>query len=210
MTDPMLDVLVKARRLVARGWAKGHWFSHDRQRVCAMSAIILSGGGNMVQSDWIALPDANELGRETEKFLVGLIPGSYRYGCTCGIHGCHAEVRITRLPEYNDAPNVGLADILALFDKGIAVLEMRETAKREQEAKARQRDRAAMAKQAAEVKTSMAYNVVVGGEKPLVQWHPDWMLVPVEKPVKKWTLASTGAVVVTKIATAAGKQPVRV
>lgn len=194
MTDPMLDVLRGARSLIAQGWQKGGWYSTDRSRVCAMTAIILSGGGRVVDDGWLMLPDANSLGREAERFLVGLIPDRLRYHCDCGIVGCHVETRITRLPEFNDAPGTTQADVLMLFDKGIAVLEMREQAQREWGAAERQKAREEVAKKVTSCKTSMAFNIVVGGEKPVVNW------TDICQPVSKWSLASTGAVVAAKIA----------
>lgn len=200
MTDlKMLPLLEDARARIDAGWVQGNWYKGDPSgevtHVCAKTALIMAAnGGQMHQIGVSTLPWPSRLANQAEQFLLRIlhrkrlrdamvVPPT---GCRCT--ACWSGAGFDSLPSFNDSMMTTKADVLALFDEGIVMLRVEQTALFEKKMREEQAMWAAII---ADINAS-TYNYVIGEPKPT-------MTLTYTK-ASKWTLASTGAVVAAKIA----------
>lgn len=198
MTDlKMLPLLEDARARIDAGWVQGNWYEGDPSgevtHVCAKTALVMAAnGGHITQIGLTMLPAAGpRLANQAEQFLLRIVNRKRRDAMVVPPTGCWCTAcwsGFDSLPSFNDSINTSKADVLALFDEGIALLRAEQTALFE---KKMREEQAMWAAVIADINTS-TYNYVIGEPKPTVTLT--------YTKASKWSLASTGAVVAAQIA----------
>lgn len=113
-TEDVHRNLVDARALVANGWLQGTGRSGDSY--CALGGVYHTQPG--VMSNWI---EWTKVGQVSLKILEYCLPTTFLHGCS-PVWLRHISGTRRLIPAYNDHSMTAKEDILALFDRAIAMV----------------------------------------------------------------------------------------